>query len=124
MRPVPTPPPDALRWSLECTPATGSLTMAQRRGFRLWLVAHNAGSAPIDTHRDTLEWLVNGRPSMELSMAFGNGVREQLWSSLPAGRTVREAREGGSWLLPRPGQYVFSIRMNGREVARRVVTVR
>lgn len=122
--PPPPPPPDALLFSLECTPSTGTITLAQRSSLQLWLVARNNGSTPIDTRRDTLEWFVNGQQSFELAMAFGNGVRTTQWSSLAPGTSVREARAGGDWLFPRRGRYVIAIRLNGREVARRVITVR
>ena len=87
------------------------------------LVARNVGSAVADTQRDSLEWFVNGQRSMELSMGFGNGGRTNQWAALAPGATVRESRQG-AWLVPSAGTFVFSIRMNGREVARRVVTVR
>lgn len=76
-----------------------------------------------ETQRDSLEWFVNGQPSLQLSMAFGNGSRTRQWEALAPRGTVREAREG-AWLVPSAGTFVFSIRMNGREVARQVVTVR
>ncbi len=120
----PPPPPTAqtIQWQLDATPST-AISRAQRRTFRLWLVARNVGSAVADTQRDSLEWFVNGQRSMELSMGFGNGGRTNQWAALAPGATVRESRQG-AWLVPSAGTFVFSIRMNGREVARRVVTVR
>lgn len=124
VRPPPPPPPSqSVFWSLETTPNSPTIALRQRAGFSLWLVARNGGGTTVDTQRDRLEWYVNGAQSMELAMAFGNGGRTQKWGALGSGETVREARQG-EWLLPRAGRFVFSIRMNGVEVARRVVTVR
>jgi hypothetical protein len=117
----PPPPMTAtIQWDLEARPST--VPFARRSTFRLWLVARNVGSTPMDTQRDRLEWFVNGRRSHEIEMAFGNGARTGEWSALAPRATAREAREG-AWLLPSVGTFVFSIRMNGREVARRVVIV-
>jgi hypothetical protein len=122
--PRPESPPPVIEWSLTTVPATATITMAQRRRFRLWLVARNVGASVADTQRDALEWTVNGQPSMALSMAFGNGVRENRWSALAPRDTVREARDMGESLFERPGVYIIALRAAGREAARITVRVR
>lgn len=113
-----------ITWQLTSEPASARITMAQRGRFRLWMLARNIGRRTLDTQRDQLQWFVNGEASMSLSMAFGNGARDPRWSGLPAGTSVREAREMGESLFPRAGRYAITVNQGGREVARLVVTVR
>src|SRR5277367_2907027 len=77
--PPPTPstaasatPGDPIEWQLTATPAS-TFPMADRGAFELWIVAHNAGTVPTDTQRHRLAFQVNGKGSLSLSMAFGNG---------------------------------------------------
>lgn len=98
--------------------------MAQRARFRLWMIAHNTATSAVNTQRDSLRWYVNNVESMELQMAWSNGVRTTQWSALAPGATVREARDMGPSLFARPGTYAITIQQNAREVARLVVIVR
>jgi hypothetical protein len=97
--------------------------MADRGTFELWIVAHNAGTLPTDTQRHGLAFQVNGKGSLSLSMAFGNGLRERRWSALAPGDTVREARGGptdpvfGEELFPSPGDYELGMLQGGRVLA-------
>jgi hypothetical protein len=112
---------DPIDWEL--TAPTTTLPMADRGGFELWIVARNASTRPADTRRDGLEYTVNGHPSLMLSMAFGNGLREARWTALPPGETLREARGGptepgiGQGLFPAPGDYDLALRQDRRVVA-------
>lgn len=112
-----------IAWRLTAEPATATITMAQRRTFRIWMEARNVGGRVEDTRRDALEWLLNGQPSRTAAMAFGNGGREAAWGALPPGTTVREARDMGESLFPAPGSYELVVRRGGREVARLRVRV-
>jgi hypothetical protein len=112
---------DPIEWQLTASATT--LRMEDRGELELWIVAHNIGLHVADTRRDGLEYLVNGRPSFVLPMAFGNGVREERWSALRPGDTVREARGGptepdiGRELFPAPGDYDLTLRQDGHSVA-------
>jgi hypothetical protein len=116
------PSADLVVWQLGADPGT-TLPMSARGGFALSIVARNDGPRAVDTRRDRLAFLVNGRPSMMLSMAFGNGARERRWSALAPGDTVREARgtsadpSFGAALFPAPGDYAIAIEQDGRPVA-------
>jgi len=113
---------DPIAWQLATDPPP-PLPMARRGELALWIVAHNGGSRRADTRRDQLEYLVNGQRSLMLAMAFGNGLREERWSMLAPGDTIREARGTGSdpsfgeSLFPAPGDYVLELRQGGRPVA-------
>ena len=128
--PAPSSPPPVeaaplttgIAWELVATPSA-TFPMAKRGDFELWIVAHNLGPGVQDTARDRLAYRVNGKESMMLAMAFGNGGREREWSALPPGKTLREARGGstdpsfGQSLFPAPGDYHLTIEELGRLVA-------
>lgn len=113
----------SIAWRLTSEPAAATITMAQRRSFRLWMEARNTGSRTVDTGRDQVEWFLNGQASMTADMAWGNGVRELTWSALPPGARVREARDMAEHLFPSPGSYELVMRLAGRDVARLRVQV-
>lgn len=113
----------SVAWRLTSEPATATITMSQRRGFRLWMEARNAGPRTADTERDRVEWSLNGERSMMLDLAWGNGAREHAWYALPPGGHVREARDMGEHLFPAPGSYELAMRLDGRVVARLRVRV-
>lgn len=80
--------------------------MARRSRFRLIREVTNTGTAPLDASATAASFTVNGHPSMELDMAFGNGARESTWSSLAPGASVSDEREVGD-LFTAPGDYVI-----------------
>jgi hypothetical protein len=112
---------DPIEWQL--TVSSASFPMSASDEFELWIVARNIGQQVADTRRDQLEYLVNGRASLLLPMAFGNGARGERWMALPPGATIREARGGpgepslGRALFPAPGDYDLTLRQDGRTVA-------
>jgi hypothetical protein len=119
---------DPIMWQLTADPAT-RLKMAGRGAFTLWMVAHNAGARATDTRRDSLEYLVNGRPSLTLAMAYGNGLREVRWTALEPGDTVRDGRGSssdptfGTSLFPAPGDYELVLKQDGRAAASLLVRI-
>ncbi len=100
-----------LRWELVAIP--DHLRMARRAAFRLRRQVTNTGSAPADAMRTMATFSLDGAPSMELDMAFGNGVREQRWSALPPGETVFDERAMGESLFPVPGDYEIAMTTDG-----------
>lgn len=113
----------SIAWRLTSEPAVATITMGQRRTFRVWMEAHNVGPRTVDTQRDQVEWLLNGERSMTADMAWGNGVRVPTWYALPSGAHVREARDMAEHLFPSPGSYELVMRLAGRDVARLRVRV-
>lgn len=105
----------AIEWQLVAEPTT--LSMRQRDSFVLRIVATNRGSGVTDTERDALALNVNGEDSMAFALAFGNGVREQRWSALPAGQSVSEERRGLA-LFDQPGDYELLLHRGERVFAR------
>lgn len=63
--------------------------------------------------RPGASFTVNGQASMELDMAFGNGVRETRWSTLPPGESAFDEREMGLSLFPAPGNYDLAMTVDG-----------
>ena len=107
-------------WAISVSPAT--VTMARRSSVVVTIRAANVTGAVRDPHRDPLDVLVDGTSSMELSMAFGNGVRVKEWSAIPPGQYVTDSREGME-LVTAPGDHVITIAHDGHELARTVLHV-
>jgi hypothetical protein len=111
-----------IAWELAAAPSA-SFPMSKRGEFELWIVARNGGPTVEDTERDALSYEVNGRTSLMLALAFGNGGRDRRWAALPPGQTLREARGGktdptfGESLFPTPGEYRLTLRQGDRVVA-------
>jgi len=118
--PAPAAAAPGITWAIEVSPAR--VSMAHRDKVRVTIRATNTTSAVRDPQRDPLDVLVDGKSSMELSMAFGNGGRERAWSAIPPGRTVEDARSGME-LVDAPGDHVIAIVHDGHELARTVLHV-
>lgn len=114
--PAPTAPVAGIVWSLELDPGL-AFTMADRAKVKIWIVATNKGSSTLPTMREALELRINGKPSMEFAMAFGNGLRTMDWDGLAPAKTVREAREMGTTLFPAAGDYDLELILAGARVA-------
>ena len=111
------PAPSAgIAWSLELDPGL-TFTMADRATSKIWIVATNKGSKAEPTMREGLELRVNGKPSMEFAMAFGNGLRTMDWDGLAPGKTVRESRGLGTSLFPAAGDYDLELLLAGARLA-------
>lgn len=104
-------PASSLRWELIARPMR--LRMSQRARFVLRRQVTNTGTTAADAMTRSASFTVNGAPSMDLDMAFGNGARETLWAALPPGRTVFDEREMGESLFPAPGQYTLAMTVDG-----------
>lgn len=117
--PAPSAPPGTVAWTLVVAPAR--VTMARRAQVSVQITATNRGARTVDPGR-SLEFTVDGTPSMELGMAFGNGGMEASWTALPAGATVRDERIGME-LVTAPGEHVIVMSQGGAELARAVLHV-
>lgn len=111
-----TAPSAGIAWNLEIDPGL-AFTMADRANLKIWIVATNKGPKSEPTMREGLELRVNGKPSMEFAMAFGNGLRTMDWDGLAPGKTVRESRGLGTSLFPAAGDYDLELVLAGARVA-------
>ncbi len=119
--PTSAPPPTApVTWTIECAP--DRVPMAARASVMVTIRATNTTSAARDPERDPLDVLVDGKPSMELSLAFGNGGRGPEWSSLAPGATAVDQRNGMQ-LVDAPGDHTIAIAHGGVELARTTLHV-
>jgi hypothetical protein len=123
---APVPPPDAapaaspVVWKLEVKPET--VKLANQAKMELFIVATNGGKETVDTQRSD-SFTIDGAPSQELNMAFGNGGREGRWRKLPAGDSIRESRTGLT-LFKAAGDHVIAlVGPDGQERARVTVHV-
>jgi hypothetical protein len=108
--------PDARpSWKLTVTPARAKLAGLDQVVVRYAVT--NRGVEPINARAYSLEWFVDGEPSMALGMAFGNGGFENKWLALPPGDTVDDAREGVA-ITDAPGEHVITLVHLGRELGR------
>ncbi|MBK9032584.1 MAG: hypothetical protein IPL61_14940 [Myxococcales bacterium] len=114
-------PDPRITWTLTVTPATVALARTATVDVRI--AATNHAPVALSPARDPLEFTIDGQPSMELAMAFGNGGRGGEWTLLPAGATARDRRVGME-LVTTPGVHVLAIAHNGRELARATLRVR
>jgi hypothetical protein len=118
--PAPAPAPAPIVWSIDCAPST--VSMAQRASVMVTIHATNTTAATRDPERDPLDFLVDGASSMELSLAFGNGGREQTWSAIPPGATVTDRRTGMK-IVAAPGDHAIVMTHNGVQLARTTLHV-
>ena len=118
---VAAPAPAApISWTIECAP--DRVAMSARPSVMVTIRATNTTAAAIAPERDPLDVLVDGKSSMELSMAFGNGGRGPEWSSLAPGATAVDQRNGMS-IADAPGDHTISIVHDGAELARTTLHV-
>ncbi|MBI5534137.1 MAG: hypothetical protein HY898_15550 [Deltaproteobacteria bacterium] len=110
-----------LRWRMELTPT--ELRMADRKEWTLAIGVSNAGTEAVDTRRDELRLLVNGKASTNFRLNWGNGHRDRRWALLPAGESVEERRHLGESLFREPGDYEVVLQLGDRQVARGQVRV-
>jgi hypothetical protein len=96
--------------------------MAARESVMVTIRATNTTSAARDPERDPLDVLVDGKSSMELSLAFGNGGRGREWSSLAPGATAVDRRNGMT-IVDAPGDHTIAITHGGVELARTTLHV-
>jgi hypothetical protein len=89
-----------LTWSITAAPPT--LKMKERDSFEFTITAHNGGRETIDTRRDELRLLVDGKPSFGFMLNWGNGHRSRQWKALPTGEQVHDLLR--SRLFPGPSQ--------------------
>lgn len=115
-------PEQSIVWSLQVEPST-RITLERRRTFRMTLYAQNNGSTVVNTRRDAIEWYINGQRSPQFAALFASRVRSEQWAALRPRASVRDVQAAGE-LMPSAGRYVFSIRLDGRELAQRTITVR
>jgi hypothetical protein len=120
---APAPPPplaEPIQWAIFVEPAT--VTMAQRASVMVTIQATNTNVSARDPERDPLDFTVDGAPSQELSMAFGNGGREAAWSLIPPGHSAIDERTGMT-IVAAPGDHVLAIAHGGHELARTTLHV-
>jgi hypothetical protein len=104
-------PKQTLKLVLQAEPLR--LRMSERSEFNLSLTATNQGKRTIDPQLHRAQLLVNNEESKVWSLAIGNGKREARWSALPPGETVSMTWSSmGESLLPRPGLYTLSLRLD------------
>jgi hypothetical protein len=94
--------------------------MSNRAQFILRRRVTNTGTTAADAMTPSASFTVNGAPSMELDMAFGNGARENRWQALPPGESAFDEREMGESLFPAPGQYTLTMTVDGANSTVRV----
>jgi hypothetical protein len=79
--------------------------------FELGVRITNHGKEAVEPEAHLFELLVNGKPSMEFSLAISNGKREEKWFVLPPGESVEFTwKTMGPSLFTGSGEYKLELR--------------
>jgi hypothetical protein len=113
-------PDPRVEWTIEVDPKKVSLAKTSTVTVRY--TATNTAKEHVDAKAYSLEFWIDGAPSMELGMAFGNGGFSKVWTHLPPGDTVDDSRSGME-LVDAPGDHVITLVHLGRELARATLKV-
>jgi hypothetical protein len=89
-----------------------ALSMTERGRFEVGFVVTNPGARTVDPRLHLVRLEIDGEGSLQWAEAVGNGLREEEWFALPAGRSLSASWQSlGEVLLPAPGVYTLQLRL-------------
>lgn len=103
--------PDPIRVELSVTP--DRVSPADLDELRVRVAVTNESDEPVDLELPSSTLLVDGKPSLNWSLAIGNGARDEREYALPAGESVSAERVMGGSLVREPGEHEVTIEVLG-----------